>query len=188
MGFPPQPSPSRARRLRRALGVLRELSRLDDAQRQALSTLTRLVADEHVNAIRGPGIDPSAVISPLASLRFTERVSIGPRANIGPFCCIWGGWSTTWARVGDGALLSPGVALVAGNHRIEEPGWVRDLGFDERDVEVGEGAWIGAHATIVGCRVGIGAVIGAGAVVLEDVPDGAIAVGVPARVVGHRPG
>ncbi len=188
MGPPSQPSVGRARRLRRAVGVVRELSRLDDAQRQALTALTRLVADEHVLAVRASAIDPAATISPLASLRFTDRVAIGPRANIGPFCCIWGGWSQAWARVGDGALLSPGVALVAGNHRISEPGWVRDLGFDERDVEVGEGAWIGAHATIVGCRVGAGAVIGAGAVVLNDVPDGAIAVGAPARVVGHRPG
>jgi acetyltransferase-like isoleucine patch superfamily enzyme len=41
---------------------------------------------------------------------------------------------------------------------------------------------------VVGCRVGDGAVIGAGAVAVKDVPDGAIALGVPARVVGYRPG
>lgn len=135
---------------------------------------------------QAPGIDPAAVISPLASLRFTERVAVGPQANIGPFCAIWGGWSRTWARVGAGALLSPGVALVAGNHRVDEPGWIRDAGFEESDVEVGEGAWVGAHAVVIGCRVGAGAVIGANAVVLEDVPDRAIAVGAPARVVGSR--
>jgi acetyltransferase-like isoleucine patch superfamily enzyme len=37
-----------------------------------------------------------------------------------------------------------------------------------------------------GVRIGKGAVIGSGAVVKQDIPDGAIAVGVPARVVGNR--
>jgi acetyltransferase-like isoleucine patch superfamily enzyme len=107
---------------------------------------------------------------------------------VGPVCCIWGGWSRTWARVGEDALLSPGVVLVAGNHRTEGRAPIRDLGFDELDVEIGRGAWVGAHAVVIGCRVGAGAVFGAGAVVVDDVPDGAIAVGSPARVVGRREG
>jgi acetyltransferase-like isoleucine patch superfamily enzyme len=182
------PAPLRKlRTARRALGVLRDLASLTDDQLAAIRVLAEHEAQEHLLAKSGPGISPDAVISPLASLRFTERVEIGPRANIGPFCCIWGGWSRTYARVEAGALLSPGVVLVAGNHLTDQPGWIRDAGFEERDVEVGEGAWIGAHAAIVGCRVGAGAVVGANAVVLEDVPDGAIAVGVPAKVIAQRP-
>jgi acetyltransferase-like isoleucine patch superfamily enzyme len=124
----------------------------------------------------------------MASLRFAERVEIGPSANIGPFCVIWGGWSTAWVRVGAGAMLAPRATLVAGNHRLEGRSWIRDTGFDEADVEIGEGALLGAGSTVIGCRVGIGAVVGAGAVVTKDVPDYAIAAGVPARVIGHRPG
>jgi len=47
------------------------------------------------------------------------------------------------------------------------------------------GASIGSNATIVaGVTIGCGAIVGAGAVVTRDLPDHAIAVGVPARVVG----
>jgi acetyltransferase-like isoleucine patch superfamily enzyme len=86
------------------------------------------------------------------------------------------------------ALLGPGVVLVSGNHVMDGPGPVRDLGFDERDVEIGAGAWIGANTVVVGCRVGAGAVVGANSVVLADVPDNAIVAGAPARIVGQRSG
>jgi acetyltransferase-like isoleucine patch superfamily enzyme len=178
---------ARTATLVRAAGAVRRLAHLGPDELEGLVRLARWSADEGVAPGRAPGIHPQARVSPLASLRFTERVSIGRNATVGPYCVVWGGWSRTWARVGDEALLSPGVVLVAGNHRIAEPGPVRSTGFDEQDVEVGDGGWIGAHATIIGCRVGSGAVVGAGAVVIEDVPDGAIAVGVPARVVGRRP-
>lgn len=159
---------------------------LDDDARRALIELARTQGAENVAARRGAHIDASAHISPLASIRFSERVAIGARATIGPFCCVWGGWSRTWARVEADALLAPGVVLVAGNHGMHGRGPIRDQPFEELDVEIGAGAWIGAHAVIVGCRVGVGAVVGAGAVVLDDVPDYAIAVGSPARVVGMR--
>ena len=170
----------------RRVKALLQWADMTPAERTALRALAATVAAEHVEAVRAPTIDPSAWISPLASLRFTERVAIGPRASIGPHCCVWGGWSRTWARVGESALLSPGVVLVAGNHGMGGTGAVRDEPFEELDVEVGAGAWIGAHAVIVGCRVGEGAVVGANAVVTQDIPDGSIAVGAPARVVAHR--
>jgi acetyltransferase-like isoleucine patch superfamily enzyme len=50
---------------------------------------------------------------------------------------------------------------------------------------VKRGASIGSNATIVcGITIGVGALVGAGAVVTRDVPDYAIVVGVPAKVVG----
>jgi acetyltransferase-like isoleucine patch superfamily enzyme len=54
-------------------------------------------------------------------------------------------------------------------------------------IEIGDDAWLG-HGTVVmsGVRIGTGAVIGARSVVMHDVPDYAIAMGAPARVVGMR--
>jgi len=51
---------------------------------------------------------------------------------------------------------------------------------------VEHGASIGSNATILGgVTIGIKALVGAGSVVTKDVPDGAIVVGNPARIVGY---
>jgi len=52
---------------------------------------------------------------------------------------------------------------------------------------IGDDVWIGSHCVIVGgARIGSHSIIGAGSVVLGDIPAYAIAAGVPARVVRMR--
>ena len=55
-------------------------------------------------------------------------------------------------------------------------------------LEIGHDAWLGVNSIITtGChRIGIGAVVGAGAVVTKDVPDFAIVGGNPARILRYR--
>ena len=54
-------------------------------------------------------------------------------------------------------------------------------------ITVGTGAWLGAGVKVLdGVSVGDRAIVGAGAGVREPVPEGAIAVGIPARVIGQR--
>jgi len=49
---------------------------------------------------------------------------------------------------------------------------------------IGDRVWIGAHTRIVGSyRIGSGATVGAGTVVMHDVPEGVLCLGNPARVV-----
>jgi len=53
--------------------------------------------------------------------------------------------------------------------------------------DIGDNVFIGAGARVLGgIRVGDGAIIGANAVVIHDVPDGATVAGIPARVIGTR--
>lgn len=167
------------------LWSLQRLARLDADQLSALVAVARVVGREHVAPQRQPGISSSSVISPLSSLRFADRLEVGPKAAIGPYCAVWGGFEA-WTRIEAGAILGPGAVVVAGNHVVDGPGWVRELGFEEHDATIGEGAWIGANATVVGCTVGAGAVVAANSVVIDDVPPGAIVAGAPARVVRMR--
>ena len=58
--------------------------------------------------------------------------------------------------------------------------------FSKGDIVIGDDVWIGYGAIIMsGVHVGQGAIIAAGSVVTKDIPDNAIAVGVPAKVVKY---
>lgn len=75
-------------------------------------------------------------------------------------------------EIGDDVVLRQGVTL--GLRRTNQRGAPR----------IGNRVDIGAGAKILGpVNIGDGAVIGANAVVLQDVPSGAMAVGIPARIV-----
>jgi len=75
------------------------------------------------------------------------------------------------AVIGDNVVISPNVVIGGRAGQREVP-------VIEDDVLIGAGACI-----LGAVRIGRGAQIGANAVVLADVPAGAVAVGVPARIV-----
>jgi len=89
-------------------------------------------------------------------------------------------------RLGRKVLIARNVYVSDHSHAFEDPSRaVLDQGIDRvAPVEIGDGAWLGENVVVgPGVRIGRGAVIGANAVVLDDVPDHAVAVGAPARVV-----
>lgn len=89
-------------------------------------------------------------------------------------------------RLGRRVLIARNVYIADHSHAFEDTARaVLDQGIDRiAPVEIGDGAWLGENVVVgPGVRIGRGAVIGANAVVLDDVPDHAVAVGAPARVV-----
>ena len=85
-------------------------------------------------------------------------------------------------EIEDNAMIAFGCSIASVNHEYEDLTKVRGKG-----VKIKEGAWIGANATIVpGVTIGAGAVVGAGSVVTKSVPDFAVVVGNPAKIIKYR--
>jgi len=112
-------------------------------------------------------------------------IELADGANIGFNCEIF---SASRVTIGARTLLAAYAYIIGGDHDFSDPSLaVLDQPRVSAGVAIGDGVWIGAGAKILdGVTIGPRAVVGAAAVVREDVPDGAIAVGIPARVVGAR--
>jgi acetyltransferase-like isoleucine patch superfamily enzyme len=113
------------------------------------------------------------------------NIDIREDANIGFNVEIF---SAADVRVGARTLIAAYTYLVGGDHlfdRTDVP--VLHQGRTARGIDVGDNVWLGAHVVVTdGARIGRDAVIGAGAVVIGEVPDFAVAAGVPARFVRDR--
>jgi len=114
-----------------------------------------------------------------AASRIITGVDIHPAARIEPGVVIDHGMGTvigSTAGIGSGTIIYHGVTL--GARRIES---------GKRHPDIGRNVFIGSGAKVLGAvKVGDGARIGANAVVLNDVPAGAVAVGVPARILEKK--
>lgn len=86
-------------------------------------------------------------------------------------------------HVGDKVMFGPNVTIATANHPIDPELRARGLQYN-KDVYIGENAWIGANTVIVpGVHIGKNTVIGAGSVVTKDIPDSVVAVGNPCKVL-----
>jgi acetyltransferase-like isoleucine patch superfamily enzyme len=112
-------------------------------------------------------------------------IELADGANIGFNCELF---SASRVVVGRDTLLAAYCYVIGGDHDFSDPSAaVLNQGRTSVGVSIGAGAWLGAGARILdGVAIGDRAIVGAGAVVREAVPEGAIAVGVPARIVGVR--
>jgi acetyltransferase-like isoleucine patch superfamily enzyme len=112
-------------------------------------------------------------------------IDIDDRANIGFNSEIF---SASAVRIGSDTLIAAYCYLIGGDHDFSDPSQpILAQARRSSGVSVGTGAWLGAGAKVLdGVLIGDGAIVGAGAVVRESVPARAIAVGVPAKIVGQR--
>ena len=126
-------------------------------------------------------IEPGAIIREQVEIGDNAVIMMGAVINIGAVIgpgtmidmgAVLGGRATVGARCHIGAN-----AVLAG---VIEPA-------SAKPVVVEDGVLVGANAVVLeGVRVGKGSVVAAGSVVVEDVPEGVVVAGVPARIVKRK--
>ena len=118
-------------------------------------------------------------------IRMSMDVSIGCNSGLGDNAFIGGP-----VDMGNDVMMGPNVVIYRSNHkaeRIDIP--MANQGMtEEAKLEIGNDVWIGDGSIILpGCkRIGNGCIIGARSVITKDVPNYAVVVGNPGRIVRIR--
>lgn len=170
--------------------------RRDRSSTVALGARCVLAEGALVRSIRGKAGSGSAVVLGAGTalkeralvLATSGAVTIGERSAIGRASeVVANGGSIT---IGSDVRIAANCFLSTANHRFDNPSLpIARQGIRVRDVVVEDDVWIGFGACVLpGVTIGRGSIVGAGAVVTKDVPSGSIVGGVPARIIGRRPG
>ena len=154
-----------------------------------------------------PLIDPTATVTQSTLGAYTE---VGPHSKLlevemGDYSYVVNDSDIAYTRIGKFTSIAAVTRINPGNHPMQRASQAHftyrasayfEDARDEADffawrrghrVVIGHDVWIGHGAIVLpGRTIGTGAVVGAGSVVTRDVPDYAIVVGNPARIVRPR--
>jgi len=110
------------------------------------------------------------------------RIELGDNVYIGEYGVLT---SNARIQIGRDSIIAPHADVVDFDHGFDDAETaVIDQPVRAAPIEIGRNVWLGAGVKVLrGVRIGAGAVVGAGSVVNRDVPEGSVAVGVPARIV-----
>jgi acetyltransferase-like isoleucine patch superfamily enzyme len=136
----------------------------------------------HSSVFAGVEFKGKAVIEPYCRIFGDPKITIGENFYMNANSHI-----QAEMTIGNDVLIGP-QTVIWGRDRGKAKGEpMRLQEHTKKPIHIGDDVWIGAHSTILkGVTIGKGAVIGAGSVVTKDVPEYAVAVGNPARVIRYR--
>jgi len=112
----------------------------------------------------------------------TPEIEIGDNCDIGRYVEIF---ATSGVRIRHDVLFGERVYVADNAHHYEDirkpvhSQGVRQL----KEVEIGEGSWIGSGVCVIGASIGRHCVIGANSIVNKDIPDYCVAAGSPAKII-----
>jgi len=123
-------------------------------------------------------IDENCILFPPFYTEFGKNLKLGKAVFINS-CCRF--QDNGGIEIGDNTMIGQGTTIVTLNHDLNPKTRVNAT---PKPVKIGKNVWIGASCTILpGVSIGDNAVIGAGSVVVKDIPQNAVAVGNPAKVI-----
>ncbi|MFH1932388.1 MAG: DapH/DapD/GlmU-related protein [Pseudomonadota bacterium] len=113
-------------------------------------------------------------------------LTIGTDTHIQPRCQLSAYKGSI--KIGSGVQIAPNCAFYPYNHGMALGAPIKNQPFESKGgIVIDDDAWLGVGVVVLdGVKIGKGAVVGAGSVVTCDIPDAAIAAGVPARVLKMR--
>lgn len=95
----------------------------------------------------------------------------------------------TWISAGgliviaDEVTVGPYCVIVSSDHQQKNSSFFNG-GVSNQPIYIDKGCWLGAHAVVTaGCHIGQGSLIGAGAICTNEIPQGVLAGGIPAKVI-----
>ncbi len=142
----------------------------------------RIEGKKYISLGKGSTIQRYGWLLALKTGEVEPILKIGDGCAIGDVCHIA---SIRSVIIEDQVLMANKVYISDNVHEFEDitkPVIDQPVKF-KGDVRIGTGSWIGENVCIIGASVGKNSVIGANAVVTQDIPDYAIAVGSPAKVI-----
>lgn len=116
------------------------------------------------------------------------RLTIEDDASVHPRCQINAYMADI--RIGRGTMIAPNCVFYPYDHGIAPGKKIREQPLQSKgNITIGSEAWLGVGVTVLGgVTIGDGAVVAAGSLVTKDIPDNAIAAGIPAQVLKTREG
>lgn len=132
----------------------------------------------------GVALDRGVVLLCSGEPQFHSKIYIGTQTYINRNTFLDASLSIT---IGQQCAIGPNCYITDHDHSYEANLPPLEQPLISRSACIGDRVWLGANVTVLkGVTIGNDAVIGAGSVVTQDIPEGAIAVGVPAKVIRYR--
>lgn len=129
---------------------------------------------------KGAMIGDNSIILRSFAQRCNKNFELGDNSSIGSYKIDL----RSPVKIGNNVIISNDSEIITTSHYIDSPEWEHKY----YGIEIEDYVWIASNVLILpSCRkIGYGAVVGAGSVVVKDVPPMSVVAGNPARVIKQR--
>lgn len=127
-------------------------------------------------------------IQEAVKIKWGEKLSLGDNVVVNEFCWIE---ASGGVEIGNNVWIAPRTSIISFSHEHTLQCHINDSAISKYGngkqygkIIIEDNVWIGAHSIILkGVTIGEGSVIGAGSVILQDVPKFTVVAGVPAKII-----